>query len=85
MDKEQFLKDLEDMPTGTRSRIKIGENENGLKFVRVENPKATMEDLKLFNAESEGFDEGYKEAVKEYIKWRNELYLKIKKLNTQIL
>lgn len=80
MNAEQFLKELEDMPTGVRHTLKIGENERGLAFVKIENPGATMEDLKMYNAESEGYSRGFESAVKNYIKWRNELYLKIKGL-----
>ncbi|HBI17163.1 MAG TPA: hypothetical protein DDY52_03370 [Candidatus Moranbacteria bacterium] len=77
---KQILEELENMPTGFNHRIKIGENQRGLNFVKKTNPKATMEDLKIYNAESEGYDLGYEAAVINYIEWRNEVYLKLKRL-----
>ena len=80
MSTEQILKELENMPSGCSHRLKIGENERGLAFVQIENPGATMEALKMYNAESEGYSLGYAAAVKKHIEWINELYLKIKGL-----
>jgi len=80
MEKEEILKELEKMPTGLTSRIKIGENERGLKFVRIDNPKATMEELKRYNIESDGFEIGFKSAVDKFVEWRNDLYLRINNL-----
>lgn len=72
---DEFLKILEEMPVGTSSRIKIGENDYACKQL-----KCTMQSIKEHNIEARGFDEGFKRAVDVYKKWRNSVYLKLKKL-----
>ena len=69
------------MPTSLTFKLKIGENERGLKFVQEENPKATMEDLHEHNIEMDGWADGFKAAVEKYKEWRNEQYLKLKNMN----
>ena len=81
MDTDHFLKILEDMPLGTSSKLRIGENEYAQEMLKKDNPDISMDDIKKHNIECDGWDEGYKEAIKNMKEWRNEQYLKIKQLN----
>lgn len=80
---DEFIKILEEMPTGYSFKLRIGENEYALKQIKKipENRYATMEDIKQHNIEVNGWDEGYKAAIEKIKKWRNEQYLKLKKLS----
>lgn len=80
MTKEDFLKILEEMPCGLSFKLKIGENEAGLAFVRKQNPKFTMEDVVKHNIEMDGWSDGFAAAVEKYKMWRNEVYLQLKNL-----
>ena len=80
MNNEQFLKELEGMPTGLTRKMKIGETEYAIQQLTPSNPGLTMKDIQEHNIEARGFDTGYAEAVQDYKKWRNKLYLKIKGL-----
>jgi hypothetical protein len=51
---------------GVRRKLKIAETEYALKQVRKTQPELTMQDLKEHNAEAEGYDNGYAEAM-EYV------------------
>ena len=70
-----MLKILESMPTGLRKRLRVGENK-----MACEELKCTMENIKIHNAEAEGFDRGYESAIRDIKKWRNKVYLKIKEM-----
>lgn len=80
MQKEDFIKILEDMPTTYTSKMRIGENDYALKQLRKTQKNLTMEDIKEHNIEVRGWNEGYKEAVEEYREWRNKIYLQLKNL-----
>jgi len=47
MKKSEILRELKKMPCGLSRKLQIGENQAGLNFFRNENPRATMDDLKL--------------------------------------
>lgn len=83
MDKDYFAKILEEMPLRLSCKLKIGENDYALKMVRKMegNEDATMEGIQLHNAEAKGWDDGWKAAMEEIRKWRNEQYLKLKNLS----
>ena len=81
MENEKIIEMLKSMPTGLSCRLKIGENEYACKKM-----KCGMEDIKIYNAESKGFDEGYKQAVEKFKEWRKEQidkYYLIKDMNYQ--
>ena len=82
MNKDDFLKILEEMPLGLTMKLKIGENEHALKMIREMpgNKDATMEDVKAYNKECEAWEEGYKTAIEKIKSWRNEKSLEIKGL-----
>lgn len=82
MNKDDFLKILEEMPLGLTMKLKIGENEFALEQVRrmPGNKDVTMEDIKAHNKGCEAWEEGYKEAIEKIKSWRNDRYLEIKGL-----
>jgi hypothetical protein len=76
-----FLELLENMPVSIKHKLKIGENKYALKQLRESNLGLTMQDIKNHNIEMEGFAKGYEDAVNDYKKWRNQIYLTLKNLN----
>lgn len=83
MDKEDFLKILEEMPVNTKTcKLKIGENDYALQMIKKtpEYKDATMEDIKSHNERMRAWEEGHAEAIKKLKAWRNEKYLEIKNL-----
>lgn len=76
---EDVLKELEEMPSGTIRK---------LKFANIEAAKSHLErdvteiEFAEHVAEIRGYEEGYADAVEKYREWRNDLYLKIKKLKS---
>lgn len=78
---ELVLNILEGMPTSTKHKLKIGENDYALEQLRKTQPKLTMQDIRDHNIEMDGFADGYKDAVSDYKKWRNEVYLKLKEMD----
>lgn len=77
-DKTELLKILEEMPTGTSRKLKIGENDYALEAIKKSQPEITMQDIRDHNHEARGYDEGFKDAVEKYKEWRNEQYLILK-------
>lgn len=80
MTKEDFIKILEEMPTGVTRKLKIGETEYALTQFQKSQPELTMEDIKAHNIEAKGWDSGYETAVEKYREWRNKIYLQLKNL-----
>lgn len=78
VDREKVLQILENMPTGTSCRIKIGENDYALKALKKNQPTMTMQDIKDYNNHSKGYNEGYKAAIEKMKDWRNEQFLLLK-------
>ena len=82
MNKEDFIKILEDMPLGLTCKLKIGENDYALAMVRKMpgNEKATMESIKRHNEGVIEWEKGFEAAIEGLKEWRNEQYLKLKGL-----
>lgn len=82
MTTKDFIKILEEMPTGLTMKLKIGENDYALKMIRKMkgNEHTTMEDIKQHNAECKAWEEGFKAAIDKLKEWRNEQYLILKNL-----
>lgn len=66
--------------TRRKFRLKLAENESGLKVAQIENPGATIEDIRDYNLRTEGWEDGYAQAMAEITEWRNQEYLRIKGL-----
>lgn len=79
MTKEEIIEELKVMPLWKTMKLKIGENEEGLRFVREHCgfPDATMEDVRRHNEDCKQWENGFAAAMEEIRKWRNALYLKI--------
>ena len=71
-DQKFFLELLKTMPTGLSAKLRIGENDYACKQL-----KCTLQDIKIHNAECDGYAEGYKEAVEKFEKWRAEITNKL--------